>query len=77
MPKEDRQNERTGVLLPGTYGRYCCECDTYLPTGVDAKLATRYFEAVDAGDQVRAVELKLQLGECRRVTIDTAKESTT
>jgi hypothetical protein len=61
-----------GVMYAGQYGRYCFDCGTYLPTGDAAKLADRYFEANDAGDQTRVVELMAQLDECRRVTIATA-----
>jgi len=62
-----------GIMLPGRHGRYCFDCGIYLPTGDAEKLASRYFEACDAGDEARATELRTQLEEFRQATIGTAK----
>ena len=64
-------NCENGILRPGKYGRYCVNCDTYLPTGKANKLADRYFDALDAGDNIRASEIKIQLETLRIETIET------
>lgn len=62
-------NCENGVLLLGKWGRYCFDCDTYLPTGQADELATKYFTAMEVNDSVRAAELKAQLEHLRAETI--------
>lgn len=62
-------NCESGHLFLGKYGRYCPDCDTYLPTGQADELATKYFTAMEINDSVRAGELKVQLEYLRTETI--------
>lgn len=63
-------NCENGELYLGKHGRYCPDCDTFLPTGQADELAKKYFAATEINDSVRAAEIKIQLDYLRAETIE-------
>lgn len=68
-------NCENGILYLGKWGRYCPDCDTYLPTGKADDLAKDYFTAYEINDFSRAGELKAQLEYLRVETIKSVDPS--
>ena len=66
-------NCENGKMLRGQFGRYCFECDMYLPIGGGCGLVDDYFDALDAGDNGHAAEIKKLLEHYRAETIRTAQ----